>query len=41
MFCSPGEGAVALVLARGGRIKALSDKPVYLRSVAFRTRRFG
>ena len=41
MFCSPGEGAVALVLARGGRIKALADKPVYLRSVAFRTRRFG
>ena len=41
MFCSPGEGAVALVLARGERIKTLSDKPVYLRSVAFRTRRFG
>jgi acetyl-CoA acetyltransferase len=41
MFCSPGEGAVALVLARGSRIKQLTDKPVYLRSVAFRTRRFG
>jgi acetyl-CoA C-acetyltransferase len=41
MFCSPGEGAVALVLARGERAKALGPKPVFLRSVAFRTRRFG
>ena len=41
MFCSPGEGAVALVLARGDRIKELTRRPVYLRSVAFRTRRFG
>jgi len=41
MFCSPGEGAVALVVARGGRIREFSSKPVLLRSVAFRTRRFG
>ena len=41
MFCSPGEGAVALVLARGPRIRELARAPVYLRSVAFRTRRFG
>jgi acetyl-CoA acetyltransferase len=41
MFCSPGEGAVALVLARGQRIRELARAPVYLRSVAFRTRRFG
>jgi acetyl-CoA acetyltransferase len=41
MFCSPGEGAVALVLARGARIRDLARTPVYLRSVAFRTRRFG
>ena len=41
MFCSPGEGAVALVLARGERAQALARTPVYLRSVAFRTRRFG
>jgi acetyl-CoA acetyltransferase len=41
MFCSPGEGAVALVLARGPRVRKLSRKPVFLRSVAFRTRRFG
>jgi acetyl-CoA C-acetyltransferase len=41
MFCSPGEGAVALVLARGTRVREFSSKPVLLRSVAFRTRRFG
>jgi acetyl-CoA acetyltransferase len=41
MFCSPGEGAVALVLARGSRIASVDRPPVWLRSVAFRTRRFG
>jgi acetyl-CoA C-acetyltransferase len=41
MFCSPGEGAVALVLATAERARALGCAPVYLRSVAFRTRRFG
>jgi len=41
MFCSPGEGAVALVLARGDRARGLRPDPVLLRSVAFRTRRFG
>jgi acetyl-CoA acetyltransferase len=41
MFCSPGEGAVALVLARSERVRELSSKPVYLRSAVFRTRRFG
>jgi acetyl-CoA acetyltransferase len=40
MFCSPGEGAVALVLARGERLRT-ARSPIYLRSVAFRTRRFG
>jgi acetyl-CoA C-acetyltransferase len=42
MFCSPGEGAVALVLARGARARGGNGRPpVHLRSVAFRTRRFG
>jgi acetyl-CoA acetyltransferase len=41
MFCSPGEGAVALVLARGARLREAAREPVYLRSVALRTRRFG
>ncbi len=34
MFCSPGEGAVALVLARGE--KARGRRPVLLRSAVFR-----
>ena len=41
MFCSPGEGAAALVLARGARLRGLSRPPVLLRSVALRTRSFG
>ncbi|MFI7701865.1 thiolase family protein [Nonomuraea sp. NPDC049480] len=41
MFCSPGEGAVALVLARGDRAADLCESPVRLASVAVRTRRFG
>jgi acetyl-CoA C-acetyltransferase len=41
MFCSPGEGAVALVLARGQRLREAPAPAVYLRSVALRTRRFG
>jgi acetyl-CoA C-acetyltransferase len=41
MFCSPGEGAVALVLAGGKRAPDASRRAVLLRSVAFRTRRFG
>ena len=41
MLCSPGEGAVALVLARGKRLRASPQRTVYLRSVAFRTRKFG
>lgn len=41
MFCSPGEGAVALVLARGQRLADSAGPVVFLRSVAFRTRKFG
>jgi acetyl-CoA C-acetyltransferase len=41
MFCSPGEGGVALVLCRANRARQYSDTPVFLRSVTFRTRRFG
>ena len=33
MFCSPGEGAVALVLARGRRLRESAGWPVFLRSV--------
>ncbi len=41
MFCSPGEGAAALVLARGARLRGSSRPPVLLRSVTLRTRSFG
>jgi acetyl-CoA acetyltransferase len=41
MFCSPGEGGVALVLCRADHARRYSDRPVYLRSAAVRSRRFG
>jgi acetyl-CoA acetyltransferase len=41
MFCSPGEGGVALVLARGDEAARYCERPVYLRSAVVRTRRFG
>jgi acetyl-CoA acetyltransferase len=41
MFCSPGEGAVGLVLCRADRAREFTDRPVYLRAVAMRSRRFG
>jgi acetyl-CoA acetyltransferase len=41
MFCSPGEGAVALVLCRADRASRYTDRPIHLRSVAFRSRRYG
>ena len=41
MFCSPNEGAVAIVLCRADRAAEFTDTPVFLKSVALRTRRFG
>jgi acetyl-CoA acetyltransferase len=41
MCCSPGEGGVALVLARGDEAHRYCERPVYLRSAVVRTRRFG
>jgi acetyl-CoA acetyltransferase len=42
MLCSPGEGAVALVVCRREYLERLPDaRPVWLRSVVFRTRRAG
>jgi len=42
MLCSPGEGGVALVVCRREYLDRLADaQPVWLRSVAFRTRRSG
>lgn len=41
MFCSPGEGAVALLLCRADRARRYTDRPVHLRAATFRSRRFG
>ncbi len=41
MFCSPDEGAAAMVLCRADQAKKYTDTPVYLRAAEVRTRRFG
>ena len=41
MFCSPGEGGVALVLCRADIARRFTDRPVYLRSVTVRSRKYG
>jgi acetyl-CoA acetyltransferase len=41
MFCSPGEGGVALVLCDAKVASRYTDRPVYLRASVMRTRRFG
>jgi acetyl-CoA acetyltransferase len=41
MFCSPGEGGVALVLARADQAHRYSARPVFLRSASLRSRPFG
>ena len=41
MFCSPAEGAVALVLASGAKARQLGGKAIRLNAVAMRTRPAG
>ncbi len=41
MFCSPGEGGVALILARADLATNYTSKPVYLKSAVLRSRPFG
>ena len=41
MFCSPAEGAVALVLCRADVAHRYTAHPVLLRSCVMRTRRYG
>ena len=41
MFCSPNEGAAAIVVCRADQAHRYTSRPVLLRSVALRTRRFG
>ncbi|GAB2659231.1 thiolase family protein [Nocardia goodfellowii] len=41
MFCTPDEGAAAVIMCRGDLAKRYTTTPVYLRSSAIRTRRYG
>jgi acetyl-CoA acetyltransferase len=41
MFCSPSEGAAAIVLASPAKAKEICASPVWLRAVEFRTRKYG
>jgi acetyl-CoA acetyltransferase len=41
MFCSPGEGGVALVLCRADEARRYTERPVYLKAATLRSRRFG
>jgi acetyl-CoA acetyltransferase len=41
MFCSPGEGGVALVVCRADLASRYSSKPAYVRSTVIRSRRYG
>jgi len=41
MFCSPGEGGVAMVMCRADKAKQYTDRPIYLKAATVRTRKFG
>ncbi|MFZ2174698.1 MAG: thiolase family protein [Rhodococcus sp. (in: high G+C Gram-positive bacteria)] len=41
MFCSPAEGAVALILSRADQAKKYTDTPVFLEAAELRSRQFG
>ncbi|OBJ99512.1 acetyl-CoA acetyltransferase [Mycolicibacterium fortuitum] len=41
MFCAPDEGAAAVVMCRADIAHRYTDKPVYLKAVEVRTRRYG
>ena len=41
MFCSPAEGACAMILCRADKARQYTSKPVFLKAVAVKTRQFG
>ncbi len=41
MFCSPGEGGAAVVVASETAVRRLGGRPVHLRGISAGTRRFG
>jgi acetyl-CoA C-acetyltransferase len=41
MFCSPSEGGAAVVLTSTDRARQMSERPIEIKAIEFRTRRFG
>jgi len=41
MFCAPGEGGISLILCRADKAHKYTKKPIFLKSAAFRSRRYG
>lgn len=41
MFCNPGEGGVAIILARADQAHKYTTTPIYLKAAVVRSRRFG
>jgi acetyl-CoA acyltransferase len=41
MFCSPGEGAAAIMVASPEALERIDRTPIHLRAISHRTRRFG
>lgn len=41
MFCAPNEGAAAVIMCRADMADRFTSKPVYVRAVEIRTRRYG
>jgi acetyl-CoA C-acetyltransferase len=41
MFCTPDEGAAAVIMCRADIAERFTSKPVYVRAVEIRTRRYG
>jgi len=41
MFCSPAEGRAAVVVCRADRARDYTDKPIFVKAVTMRTRKFG
>jgi acetyl-CoA acetyltransferase len=41
MFCSPGEGGVALILCRADHAARYASRPVFIKAATMRSRRFG
>jgi acetyl-CoA acetyltransferase len=41
MFCSPAEGAVALIVCRADIAEKYGSKPVYIKSAVLRSRQYG